>query len=321
MAGPGILQWTACFVGALSASGDSRKKNKVGGQAIIEGVMMRGRSMISWAVRRPSGEVAIESSPFSSLAKKYPVLKKPILRGTLSLYESLVIGMKALTRSAEIAAEEEEKGSEGIGIKQKIGNAASMLLAVMISFGLFVYLPLKSLSFVVPEESAFVYNLFAGGVRVVIFLLYLLGISLWKDVRRLFEYHGAEHKAIFAFEDGHELTIDKMKPYKTFHPRCGTSFLILVALVCVFIFGIIDSIIIHFVGPYPNVFARTLTHIAFIPLVSGMSFEVLRLSDKYRHVPVVRALIQPGLWLQRITTKEPDEHQMDVAVSALKAVI
>jgi uncharacterized protein YqhQ len=321
MARPGILQWTACFIGALSASGDSQKNRKVGGQAIIEGVMMRGRSMISWAVRRPSGEVAIESSPFTSIAKKYPILKKPILRGALSLYESLVIGMKALTRSAEIAAEEESKGEADAGIKQKIGNAASMILAVLISFGLFVYLPLKSLSFVVPEESAFAYNLLAGMVRVGIFLLYLFGISLWKDVRRLFEYHGAEHKAIFAFEDGHELTLDKMKPYKTYHPRCGTSFLILVALVCVFIFGIIDSVIIHFMGPYPNVFARTLTHIAFIPLVSGMSFEVLRLSDKYRHVPVVRALIQPGLWLQRITTKEPDDHQMNVAVSALKAVI
>jgi uncharacterized protein YqhQ len=220
-----------------------------------------------------------------------------------------------------LAEEQPPKQAPANNTKNTVMNFSSIVLAFIITFFLFLYLPLKILSFFVPQQSALLYNALAGGIRVLFFLAYLYLISLWKDIQRIFEFHGAEHKAIFAFEDGKELTIDNMKPYTTFHPRCGTSFLLLVALVCIFIFAIIDALIIHFIGPYPNVLVRTLTHIVLIPFVSGISFEVLRLSDRYRKSPLVSWFIQPGLWLQHITTREPDDEQLAVASQALKAVL
>jgi uncharacterized protein YqhQ len=142
-----------------------------------------------------------------------------------------------------------------------------------------------------------------------------------KDIRRIFEYHGAEHKAIFAFEDEKELTLENMQTYSTLHPRCGTSFLILVGLVCVFLFTIIDALYITYVGPYPNVLARVFTHLLLVPLVSGISYEALKLSDRYQHIPLVRILIKPGLWLQNITTRQPDAQQLEVASLALRAAL
>jgi uncharacterized protein YqhQ len=146
-------------------------------------------------------------------------------------------------------------------------------------------------------------------------------ISLWKDIRRVFEYHGAEHKAIYAFEDGKEVTLDAMRPYPTLHPRCGTSFLLLVALLCILLFSVVDALIITFIGPYPHVYVRFAVHLLLIPLVSGASYEVLKLSDRYRRFPIVGALILPGLWLQKITTRPPDDSQLEAAAAALKAVV
>ncbi|MFW5775302.1 MAG: DUF1385 domain-containing protein [Chitinivibrionales bacterium] len=293
----------------------------VGGQAIIEGVMMRSKENVSWAVQTPSGEVVVERHPFTSLSKKIKLLGKPVFRGAVSLVESLQLGFRALSRSAELSVEEQQDEKKQKSWKDSAGNVLSIGIALIISFGLFLYLPLKILSFFVPQESALLYNLLAGGIRMVFFLMYLMFISMMKDIRRVFEFHGAEHKAIFAYEDGKDLTIENMKPYTTFHPRCGTSFLLLVALICVGIFAVIDGLLIHFVGPYPNTIVRTLVHIAFIPVVSGTSFEILKLTDRYRRVGPVRMLVQPGLWLQRITTKEPDESQMKVASQALEAAL
>jgi uncharacterized protein YqhQ len=140
-------------------------------------------------------------------------------------------------------------------------------------------------------------------------------------MRRVFEYHGAEHKAIFAFEDDKELTLDNMRPYTTLHPRCGTSFLLLVGIICILIFSIVDALIITTIGPYPSVAARLGVHLLLIPLVAGCSYEALKLSDRYRHVPIVGAMILPGLWLQKITTRQPDDSQLEVASAALKAVL
>ncbi len=305
-------------IAALTSS--ESHEAKVGGQAIIEGVMMRSKENVSWAVQKPSGEIAIESLPFISLSKRISLLGKPVFRGVISLVESLQLGFKALSRSAELAAEEPDEKKEKTW-KDGAANALSIGIALVISFGLFLYLPLKVLSFFVPQESALLYNLLAGGIRIIFFLTYLVAISMMKDIRRVFEFHGAEHKAIFAYEDGKDLTIDNMKPYTTFHPRCGTSFMLLVALICVGIFAVIDGLIIHFIGPYPNTVIRTLVHIAFIPLVSGTSFEILRLSDRYRNFGPIRLLVQPGLWLQRITTKEPDDTQLNVASKALEAAL
>jgi len=294
------------------------RKNKVGGQAIIEGVMMRSKQKISWAVRKPNGDTAVERFPFISLSKQYKILAFPVLRGAINLYESLKVGFKALTRSAQIAADEPEQKPGAGGAKEKFSLVISFVVAFAISLGIFMYLPM-AVSQLFYKNSAVSFNLTAGLIRIGLFIAYLFLISMWKDIRRIFEYHGAEHKAIFTYEDDKELTLENMRPYTTYHPRCGTSFLFLVAIVCIFMFTIIDSLIMHFIGPYPNVLARFVVHIALIPLVGGMTYEVLRFSDKFKHVPPVNFMIMPGLWLQRITTKEPNDEQLQVAASALKA--
>lgn len=297
----------------------SAKKNKVGGQAIIEGVMMRSKHAVSWAVRKPDGEMLVERFPFVSICKKNKILALPVFRGAVNLVESLQIGYKALMRSAEIAMPEEQKPKQK-GSKESLSLALSMIVALLVSIGLFMYLPMLTAQFFL-KNSAIEFNFVAGGVRIFLFLLYLFGISLWKDIRRVFEYHGAEHKAIFTFEDDKELTLENMRPYSTLHPRCGTSFLLLVALVCILLFSIIDTLIMHFIGPYHNVLARMLVHVLLIPLVGGLSYEVLKWSDKYQHLFPVSLLIKPGLWLQYITTKEPDDKQLETASAALKAAL
>jgi len=248
-----------------------------------------------------------------------------VVRGAINLYESFTIGYRALTRSAEIAIPEEKQDNDKKGKKnaflEKAYTTLSFVFAFAFSIGLFMYTPLWILSHFISKESAFAYNIFAGMIRIGLFLAYLILISFWKDIRRVFEYHGAEHKAIFTFEDGKELILENMRPYSTMHPRCGTSFLLLVGLVCILLFSIVDAAFIHLIGPYPHVIVRFVVHFLLVPLVAGTSYEVLRLSDKYQHLPIVSLLIRPGLWLQKITTREPDEHQLEVASSALKAAI
>ena len=301
------------------------RKSTVGGQAIIEGVMMRGRNKVSWAVRKGPGEVMVEQFPFSSVCKKHKVLSKPIVRGAINLYESMSLGYKALSRSAEIAAElEQSKESETKKRNktlEKIYSWVSFAVAMGISLGLFMYAPMWLFSQIISQESALLFNTGTGALRIVLFLGYLVAISMWKEIRRIFEYHGAEHKAIFAFEDGKDLSVENMRSYTTVHPRCGTSFLLLVALICIFLFSIVDTLFIKYIGPYPNVLSRFLVHLLLIPLVGGSSYEVLKLSDRFQHLPLVGMLIKPGLWLQKITTKEPDEKQMEVASLALKAAV
>ncbi|MBN2187872.1 MAG: DUF1385 domain-containing protein [Chitinispirillaceae bacterium] len=303
------------------------KPKKAGGQAVIEGVMMRCGPNVSWAVRDPKGALVVERFPFVSAASKGRFWRLPVMRGAVNLYESLVIGFKALSRSAEIASEEDRAGKKGAAgpEKKKTGDAialwANLAVALIISIGIFMYLPLWLSSLVFPKESALAFNLLAGAMRIILFLAYLILISFWKDIRRVFEYHGAEHKAIFTFEDDKELTLDNMRPYTTLHPRCGTSFLLLVGILCILLFSVVDALVITFAGPYPHVAARFAVHLLLIPLVSGVSYEALKISDRYRHVPVVGALILPGLWLQKITTRPPDDSQLETAAAALKAVI
>lgn len=305
------------------------RKNAVGGQAIIEGVMMRGKNKVSWAIRKGPMEVLVEEQEFQSVCKKYKLLGLPVIRGAVNLYESMVIGYKALSRSADIAVElEEAKKQDTKKIEKKVNKAADqassifgLVLGLAISLGVFMYLPMWILSQFVPKESALLFNTLSGVIRIVFFLTYLILISMWKDIRRVFEYHGAEHKAIFAFEDGKELTIENMRPYTTLHPRCGTSFLFLVILCCILLFSIVDAVIITFIAPYPNIFTRMLVHLALVPLVSGTSYEVLKFSDKYQSFPLVSFFIKPGLWLQKITTKNPDDTQLETASLALKAAL
>lgn len=294
------------------------KKNKVGGQAIIEGVMMRSKQKISWAVRKPNGEIAIERFPFISLSKRHKFLALPIFRGAINLYESLKLGYKALSRSAELALDEAKPKTVKNSSKNKFSTVVSLMVALAISLGLFMYVPMQIAQFPF-KDSPVLFNVFAGIIRISLFVVYIVLISFWKEIRRIFEYHGAEHKAIFAYEDDKELTLDNMRPYTTLHPRCGTSFLVLVALICIFLFSIIDTCFTMIFGPYPNVFIRFFVHITLIPIVGGTSYEILRLSDKYQKKPFVKFFILPGLWLQKITTKEPTDDQLQIAASALKA--
>jgi uncharacterized protein YqhQ len=300
-------------------------KNTVGGQAILEGVMMRGKENVSWAVRKNTDEIIVEQFPFSSVCKKYRILARPILRGAVNLFESMVLGYRALSRSADIleASNKTEKNSQSKSntLKERFYTIVTLIISLVFELGLFMYAPVWIFSHFVPKESALLFNTLAGTMRILLMLIYMISISFLKDIRRLFEYHGAEHKAIFTFEDGKELNLENMRSYSTVHPRCGTSFLLLVGIICVFLFSIIDALFIQFVGPFPNIFSRFLLHILLIPLVGGTSYEVLKFSDRYQHIALVNLLIKPGLWLQKITTREPDEKQMEVASLALRAVV
>ena len=305
------------------------KKRKVGGQAILEGVMMRGKDNVSWAVRKNSDDIVVERRTFISAAKKYSLLKKPVFRGAVGLIESVILGYQALTRSADIIEEEQRKVAEAQGKQlkernktgEKIMTGFSLFISLVVGFGLFMYLPMWVLSQFVPKESALLFNTLSGSLRIIFFLIYLIVISLWKDIRRVFEYHGAEHMAIFAYEDGKDLTIENMRRYTTLHPRCGTSFLLLVGIVCILLFSIVDALVINFIGPYSSVLARFGVHLLMVPLISGTSYEILKLSDRYQHLPVVGWMIQPGLMLQKITTKIPDDSQLEVAAKALQAAL
>jgi uncharacterized protein YqhQ len=303
------------------------RKRKIGGQAIIEGIMMRGRDNLTIAVRKNENEVVVERQEYFSLAKRHRILSKPILRGAVSLIESLVIGYRALSRSAEIieSVEREKAGTAATHKKnaagQSIASGISILISLLVVFGVFMYLPMWILSHFVPKESALLFNMLAGALRIGFFLVYLFLISLWKEIRRVFEYHGAEHMAIFAFEAGHRLTSENMRRFPTLHPRCGTSFLLIVGIICILLFSLVDAAYILLIGPYPSIPARFAVHLLLVPLISGTSFELLRLSDRHKTVPIIGALIKPGLWLQKITTKTPDDSQLDVAARALKAAL
>lgn len=300
-------------------------KNTVGGQAILEGVMMRGKEKVSWAVRKNDDEIIVEQFPFLSICRKHRILARPILRGAVNLCESMALGYKALSRSADILEEgnkkEKDSNSKSGNLKEKFCTIVTLLISLLLALGLFMYAPMWIFSHFVPKESALLFNTLAGTLRIILMLGYMISISFLKDIRRLFEYHGAEHKAIFTFEDGKELSMENIRCYSTVHPRCGTSFLLLVGIICVFLFSIIDALFIQFIGPFPNVLSRFLLHILLIPLVGGTSYEVLKLSDRYQHIALVNLLIKPGLWLQKITTREPDEKQLEVASLALRAVI
>jgi uncharacterized protein YqhQ len=315
----------------------SSREDTVGGQALIEGVMMRSKERIAWAVRKPDGDAVVESFPFVSVTKRVKVWGTPVIRGVINLFEALSWGFKALSRSADIAIEEEQKSaakekesgvSEPAGKKRKsfleqVGDILVYVVAFGISIVIFMYGPMWAVShFPFINDSAPLFNLTTGIISIILFLLYVLLISLWKEMRRVFEYHGAEHKAIFAYEDGKEMTVENIDAYGTVHPRCGTSFLILVALCSMLLFTVIDTVYIQYVYDFRgDLLHRLAVRIVLIPLVAGISYEFLKLSDKYKHLPLVGLIIQPGLWVQRITTRKPDKAQIEIAAKALEAAL
>ncbi|MCP4684110.1 MAG: DUF1385 domain-containing protein [bacterium] len=302
----------------------------VGGQAVIEGVMMRSKDRVATAVRIPSGEILVKTDPYKSLSTRYKLLNIPILRGAVAFVEMLILGIKTLNFSAEIAVDEAEKeeaannGTEHVPKENKknaIYLGLTAVVAMAVGIFIFFYLPLLVSSLFNISKDAVAFNLVAGGIRLTMFVIYVWAISFFKELNRVFQYHGAEHKSIYAYEMGEELTPEKAAGHTRFHPRCGTSFILIVALLAILIYAISDSLYTIWIGYPPSLGARFLTHFSLLPLVAGSSYELLKLSGKTRDNIVTRILIAPGLWLQKITTQEPSHEQIEVAIAALEAAL
>lgn len=278
-----------------------------GGQALIEGVMMRGPKEIAMAVRLPNDEIEVTKQPIKAWSK-HPFWKLPLVRGFVALVDSLIIGTKALMFSAGRAAGE-EKGEE-LSFWEM---ALTIVLALSFGLLLFVGLPTGSAHLLKAKVPGVVLqNLLEGGIRLVVFFIYILLISRMKDIQRVFQYHGAEHKAIYTHEAGLELTVENARPFSTLHPRCGTSFLLIVVVVSIFVFA--------FLGLNP-LWWRILSRIILMPLVAGVAYEILKFSARHLDSPYWHWLIAPGLLLQKLTTREPDDSQLEVALAALKGVL
>ena len=281
-----------------------RIKKFVGGQAVIEGVMMRGPGITATAVREPAGTIVVQKEPTKSIADTYPILKKPFLRGCVALYESLVIGMKALSFSAKAAGDEEEEMSNS-------EIAITMVISTIFAIAVFLALPTFIVKFIPGvQDNHVVLNLIEGVIRLVLFLLYIWGIGLTKDIQRVFQYHGAEHKTIHTYELDLPLTVENVRKQSRLHPRCGTNFLLIVMVVSIFVFA--------FLG-WPNLLERIVSRVLLMPVVAGIAYEVIRLAGRSEH-SLVQALIKPGLALQYMTTREPEDDQIEVAIRALEEV-
>ena len=279
-----------------------------GGQALIEGVMMRGKHTQANAIRLESGEIICQVEQFESILDKYPLLKIPFIRGTAHLLESLYVGMKALTWSTDMSiSENEEEGVSPLIMCFSIG--ISLIFGILLFFMLPVGLSHLFSNLI---SSSLGQNILEGGIRVGIFLCYLLLISQMKEIKRVFAYHGAEHKTIHCYEKGLALTPENAKQFTTLHPRCGTSFLFLVMIISILVFA--------FAG-VDNLFVRFLSRVVLLPVVAGLSYEVLKFTGKYSNKRWVKCLSLPGLYLQKLTTREPDEQMLEVAIVALEKVL
>ena len=321
-----------------------------GGQAVIEGVMMRGPALVATAVRLPNGEISVQRRDFVSASRRHRVLRFPVVRGGLTLIESLALGIHALNYSASVAIEAADdaagaaaSGAEGeapppggqpeVAPRDRAGqpdtaqgsaarsdwrtNAAltgTMVFAFALGIVIFFWIPMvlsDLVTRVMGSESGILFNAIDGVIRVAFFLIYLWAISRWKEMRRIFEYHGAEHRVIFTEEAGEELTPENARRYTTRHPRCGTSFLLIVMVVSILVFMLF--------GKPPTIGLR-LARLLLIPVIAGISYEIMKLSARKAHQMWARVISAPGVWLQKITTKEPSDDQVRVAIAALEAV-
>ena len=284
------------------------RRAQVGGQAVMEGVMMRGVDNWAVAVRTPDESIFVDSWPLESYMKRYRVLRVPVVRGVTALVESLVVGIRALTLSANLSLgeEEEELSRKEIGV--------TLLVAFAFAIGLFFLAPL-GITRIFKEQlggAGFLFWLVEGLVRVGIFVVYLLIVTRFRDLRRVFEYHGAEHKSIHALEHGDPLTVANVDKYKTLHLRCGTSFLLIVMVVSIVVFAIVR---------WPAWYLLILSRIVLVPLIAGISFEIIKWAGRHEDNAVVRVIMAPGLALQWMTTKPPDASQIEVAIASLERVI
>jgi len=274
-----------------------------GGQAVIEGVMIRSKKHKVICVRQPNGKILTEVEEIRSVSEKHQVLKLPVLRGIVALFETMYLGIKGLYFSADAALEEEEEELDPkvLVLALVIGVVLAIFLFSVLPFFLTTLLNLRGVLFNVVEAA----------VRLSILLLYLASMALVGDLKRVFQYHGAEHTAINAYEAGVELSVLNAKEFSRFHPRCGTSFLLIVTLISILLFSIMPDV---------GFFARLAYRILLIPLISGISYEVLKLSDRYKESKVMKAFVAPGLGLQYLTTRKPNEQMIEVALEAVKQV-
>lgn len=294
---------------------------KVGGQAVIEGVMMRSGEHLAVSVRSEDGSIQTKTSTFVSARQKHKILGFPIIRGVVAFIESLRMSFSTLNDAANLLGLEEDEGKFEKWLKKKFGKSAldvlmpiAMVIGVALALVLFIFLPswvASLISRLVGTDIGLWNSVIEGVLKILIFVGYMVLISLMPDIRRTFEYHGAEHKSIFCYEKGEELTVENVKKQGRFHPRCGTSFMFVMLLI---------GILIGFLIPFENAFLRTACKILLLPLTVGIGFEFLMYAGKHDNA-IVRILSAPGLWMQRITTREPDDSQMEVAIASLKAAM
>ena len=297
------------------------KKTSIGGQALIEGIMMRGPKMTAMAVRNPQGEIILEKWETESENNKNTIIEKlkkiPVVRGVFNFASAMITGYKSLMKSAEIAGfedEDEKKDSKGL---MAVVGVVSMILGVVLSVGLFIFLPTfiyDLLSMLIPflAGKAFLKSLFEGILKIVILVGYMALVSKMNDIKRTFQYHGAEHKTIFCYEAGLELTVENVRKMGRFHPRCGPSFLIVMVIVGVFIGLLIPA-------GLPTI-VRTLVKLLLLPITMGIGYEFIKFAGKHDNA-VTRILSAPGLWMQRITVLEPDDSMIECAIAAVNEVI
>ncbi|MBQ9757709.1 MAG: DUF1385 domain-containing protein [Clostridia bacterium] len=301
-------------------------KTSIGGQAVIEGVMMRGPHKIATAVRKSDGEIIIDEKPIGK-GRKNKILKLPIIRGCINFFDSMIVGIKALMFSAKFF----EVDEDGNQIEQKPGKFEKWLdeklgsekateaviyvavcLSLLLSVGLFILLPAVIVGFLKGLiENHILLTLAEGIVRIAIFILYISLVSRMEDIKRVFMYHGAEHKSIHCFESGEELTIENVRRHSRLHPRCGTSFLLIVMVISIVVFSFIS---------WNNPLIRLLLRLALLPVVAGISYEIIKFAGRHDNL-LTRVISAPGKWFQYITTNEPDDSQIEVAIASLKAVI
>ncbi len=306
---------------------ETEYKTKIGGQALIEGVMMRGIDKASMAVLLPDRTIDVKTWDIKAVKERNLFFRFPVIRGVVNLIESLVMGYKCLMKSAEKSgmaeAEDEQPGRFERFLETRFGEMAmnrlfqaatvvATILGVLLAVGLFIYLPALVARFLGGLFGiGYLQGVVEGAIKIAIFVLYLYVVSRMKEIRRVFEFHGAEHKTIACYEAGEELTPENAKKHSRFHPRCGTSFLIIVLILSIIIFSVVS---------WDNLLIRTLLKICLLPVVVGFAYELIRLAGRYDNV-VTRIVSAPGMWLQRITTNEPDEEQLSVAIAALEPVL
>ncbi|MGA7631358.1 MAG: DUF1385 domain-containing protein [Terriglobales bacterium] len=300
---------------------ESGEETLVGGQAVLEGVMMRSPHAWGIAVRKPSGEIVTHSEPLERPSEQHKWMGWPVVRGVMTLGHAMTLGFRALKFSANAALEElsdsgadQSSGDKKDAKKFEItGWMAGLNMAFSIAFFIFMYkyLPLLATTELKRVNPVFgqqiMFNLVDGLIRIAMFLLFVWGVSLWKDIRRVYEYHGAEHKTVFAFENGDPLDTGTVQKYSTFHPRCGTSFLMTVMII---------SMLVYMAIPVHTFWARFGIRIALLPLIAGVSYEIIRFAAKHRG-SLFALMTAPGLWLQRITTQPPDDREVECAIVAL----